>query len=276
MTTPPTLKTSDCPSRHNPHRHLVLGVRCGSWVILVALWWAQIPFVPLVPFPSDIALSPLLLGVTLVLMPALQLAWAVVRHGARPIPLPRQLASAGLRLRWFHAQADTWSLEARGWPGYPILVSRGPIERMPAPALLALVHHELAHHRFADVIVLNALFFGAWWLTDTALLAGAVSALVSRWMEYRADAYAARRTSPEHLLQALTHVLRSSWDRSLPWPLHRIPPDYLPVVSLWQTHPPLGWRMDRLRRLEAHMPTPHEPAIAATSRSRPTGAPPPP
>jgi hypothetical protein len=189
---------------------MVLGVRCGSWVMLVALWWAQIP---LVPFPPGASLFAM--GAIMVLMPAWWLAWAVVVQGARPISIPRQLAHAGLGVRWFHAQAGTWSLAVCGWPGCPILVSRGLIERMPADALLALVHHELAHHRFADVIVLSALFIGAWWLTDTALLAGAGTALVSRWMAYRADAYAARRTSPEHLLQALASLLMASCDRPL-------------------------------------------------------------
>jgi len=271
MITPTALNASDAPSSLHPHRHLVWGVRCGSWIILIALWWVQ---VPLVPFPSTV--SPLVMGILVFLTPAMKLVWAVLLHGARPVPPPRQLAHAGLRVRWFHAQAGPGSLTACGWPGRPIIVSRGPIERIPADELLALTYHEWAHHRSADVILLSAVFLGAWWLTDTALLAGAVTALVSRWLEYRADAYAARHTSPEHLLQALASVLRSSCDRPLPWPLRRIPPDYLPLISLWQTHPPLGWRMDRLRRLAASRPTPHEPAIAAASRSRPTGAPPPP
>lgn len=269
MTTPPALKASDFPSRQNPRRHIVLGVRCGSWVMLVALWWAQ---VRLVPFPS--VRSLVAMGAILVFMPALTLAWAVLIQGARPIPTPRQLARAGLCVWWFHAKAGTWSLAACGWPGRPIIVSRGPIEHIPSDELLALAYHELAHHRFADVIVLSAMFLGTWWLTDTVFLAGAWTALISRWLEYRADAYAARHTSPEHLLHALARFLKSSCDRPPPWLLHRIPPDYLPLVSLWQTHPPVGWRMDRLRRLAARMPTPHEPAIAAASRSRPTGAPP--
>lgn len=137
-------------------------------------------------------------------------------------------------------------------------VSRAAVERLPPAQLAAAVAHERGHHAGRHALWRAAasvawLVGGAACLTaafpETTPLASAavlgwvtgerlVAVAVGRATEYRADAYAARRTSPAAVAGLLATLGRETPDS----PRGRL-------AGLLSTHPPDDRRVERLRRM---------------------------
>jgi STE24 endopeptidase len=67
-----------------------------------------------------------------------------------------------------------------------------------------------------------------------------VASLYSRMHEYQADAYAARQSSPEDLVQALVKLYQDNASTLTPDPLHS---------AVYDSHPPAALRIARLQGL---------------------------
>ncbi|PIE02253.1 MAG: protease HtpX [Acidobacteria bacterium] len=90
---------------------------------------------------------------------------------------------------------------------------------------------------YAAVFVLESVFM---------MLAYIPIAAFSRWREYRADAGAARLTSPQAMASALESLKNAVVNKAEPQNYAMAKISSLKRVSLWATHPPLDARIKRL------------------------------
>lgn len=136
-------------------------------------------------------------------------------------------------------------------------VSRFAVETLPAAALGALVAHEVGHHRLRHLLVRGAAST-AWLAAGAGVLAWRFRTLapaaalglvglvagerllalaVTRYTEYRADVFGARRTSPAATVDLFERLAATAPDRRAPW-----------CGRLLSTHPTYEERVARLRR----------------------------
>ncbi|MBA2460491.1 MAG: M48 family metalloprotease [Actinobacteria bacterium] len=161
----------------------------------------------------------------------------------------------------------------RGPRGSSIAVSTGLLGALPPTELEGVLAHELVHVRSRDVLVqtfavLLAFFLvelariGGWFRRGLLAILGPIAAafvhvLLSPKREFVADRAAAELTgSPHGLADALLRLDRASElvsfsESVVTEPLYTVDPFADEGLgALFGTHPPLGERIDRLRRLD--------------------------
>ncbi len=161
----------------------------------------------------------------------------------------------------------------RGPRGSSIAVSTGLLAALPPAELEAVLAHELAHVRARDVLVqtfavllafvlVELARIGGWFRRALLAVLGPIAAafvhvLLSPRREFAADRMAAELCeSPHGLADALTRLDRASElvsfsESVVTEPLYTVNPFANEgLAALFSTHPPLGERVARLRRLD--------------------------
>ncbi len=161
----------------------------------------------------------------------------------------------------------------RGPRGSSLAVSTGLLGALPPAELEAVLAHELAHVRTRDVLVqtfavllafvlVELARIGGWFRRALLAILGPIAAafvhvLLSPRREYAADRTAAELCgSPHGLADALARLDRASElvsfsESVVTEPLYTVSP-FAPegLAALFDTHPPVGERVARLRRLD--------------------------
>ncbi len=161
----------------------------------------------------------------------------------------------------------------RGASASALALSDGLLSLAPPAELEGILAHELAHVRHRDVAVQTSVVLVAGWLIEASRLGGlleraflfvlgpvaasVVQVLLSPKREFAADAFAARLCgSPHGLADALIRLEQAqefvSFAASpVTEPLYTINP-FAPegLARLFETHPPVGQRVERLRELD--------------------------
>lgn len=134
------------------------------------------------------------------------------------------------------------SLYARGTAIFlPFIIVKGDFESIPAEQRQALLFHEIAHIKKWDITLQTVLLISSVIFTSNIFLVMAISAGFSRLFEYRADYFAARKTSADIMISALTGI--DSKDTML-----KI--EYVPLLNLFLSHPATSLRIKRLQLLQ--------------------------
>ena len=158
----------------------------------------------------------------------------------------------------------------RGPRNATVVVSAGLLTALPPPEIAAVLAHELAHIRARDVLTQSSAVLLSTTLLELARIGGFLSgallsvfapiasafthALLSPKRELAADAAAARLVDPHDLADALIRLDRAAElvefsAAPTTEPLYTVSPfDHTErVARMFQTHPPLGDRVARLR-----------------------------